>query len=276
KLSGGLQLDEKARRHGMKDMLSGMQTADTKNAEVEEEERLTAEKEEKPVRMEEKADGANPEMGSGGEEADGKRRENAGKRRENEKIEGGINAGSSKEKEKEERNEREEKTGEKGEEKDAEDVDYLAELTLKVFVEGGVNKLTVGELLVGIQEMCGRVLGCRAKGEREYEVTMNTREGKEVLLEGLRVKGVMVEARELRPLLLNPPQSGGWGWGSGSEEVGETNERRMDGEENVGGEGEAGGKRPREGGSEDGRMEIEREKRWKSGRRIGKGERNGR
>ncbi|KAI4832097.1 hypothetical protein KUCAC02_015078, partial [Chaenocephalus aceratus] len=91
KLSGGLPLDEKAIRHGMKDVLSGMQTADTKNAEVEEEERLTAEKEEKPVRMEkrleerrqkreeedkqspgegtsgwkEKADGENPEMGSG-------------------------------------------------------------------------------------------------------------------------------------------------------------------------------------------------------------------
>ncbi|KAI4833456.1 hypothetical protein KUCAC02_016355 [Chaenocephalus aceratus] len=74
-------------------------------------------------------------MGSGGEEVDGKRRENAGKRRENKKIEGGINAGSSKENEKEERIEREEKTGEKGKEKDAEDVDYLAELTLKVSQE---------------------------------------------------------------------------------------------------------------------------------------------
>ncbi|KAI4825074.1 hypothetical protein KUCAC02_020772 [Chaenocephalus aceratus] len=77
-------------------------------------------------------------MGSGGEDADGKRRENAGKRREHNKIDGGINAGSSKEKE--ERNERQEKTDEEGKEKDAEDVDYLAELTLKVSVEGGVNK----------------------------------------------------------------------------------------------------------------------------------------
>lgn len=50
---------------------------------------------------------------------------------------------------------------------------------------------------MGIQEMGGRVLGCRVKGEREYEVTMNTWVGKDMLLKGLRVKGIVVEAREL-------------------------------------------------------------------------------
>lgn len=52
KLSGGFPLAGMARRHAMKEVLPGMQTADMNNAEVEEEERLTAEKREKADQME--------------------------------------------------------------------------------------------------------------------------------------------------------------------------------------------------------------------------------
>ena len=51
------------------------------------------------------------------------------------------------------------------------------------------------DMLNGIQDECGVVLGCRLKGER-YEVTMYE-EGKNKLLEGVRIKGVVIKAEEL-------------------------------------------------------------------------------
>ncbi|KAF3842782.1 hypothetical protein F7725_001631 [Dissostichus mawsoni] len=71
---------------------------------------------------------------------------------------------------------------------DNEELRYCAKLTLGVVVEWGLNRLTMLDMLIGIQDECGEVLGCRIKGER-YEVTMRHEEGKDKLLEGLRIKG---------------------------------------------------------------------------------------
>ncbi|XP_034053212.1 uncharacterized protein LOC117533534 isoform X2 [Gymnodraco acuticeps] len=62
----------------------------------------------------------------------------------------------------------------------------------------GVNIiLTMMDMLIGVQEQCGRVLACRMRGVREYEITMKTEEGRDSLLEGVRVKGVLISARKL-------------------------------------------------------------------------------
>ena len=54
-----------------------------------------------------------------------------------------------------------------------------------------MRKLTMLDMLNGIQDECGEVLGCRLKGEM-YEVTMRYEDGKGKLLEGLRIKGVVI------------------------------------------------------------------------------------
>lgn len=90
---------------------------------------------------------------------------------------------------------KEEKKGREG--MDTAGEQYLKELTVIVTVEGGMKKLSTMDMLVGVQELCGRVLGCREKGGGEFEITMKDREGMERLLEGIRVKGVMVSARGL-------------------------------------------------------------------------------
>ncbi|KAI4800546.1 hypothetical protein KUCAC02_009611 [Chaenocephalus aceratus] len=54
---------------------------------------------------------------------------------------------------------------------------FRADFTLKVF--GGWKCQADGDdVVVGMQELCGRVMGCRTKGEREHEVTMKTWRGK--------------------------------------------------------------------------------------------------
>ena len=74
---------------------------------------------------------------------------------------------------------------------------FLKELTVIVWWEGGVQKLSVLDMLVGVQELCGVIMGCREKGGGGFEVTMKERGGMESLLEGVRVRGVLVEARGL-------------------------------------------------------------------------------
>ena len=40
-------------------------------------------------------------------------------------------------------------------------------------------------------------MGCRLRGERTYELTMGSREGKNNIMEGLRVNGAMVHAKDI-------------------------------------------------------------------------------
>ncbi|KAI2646247.1 Gag polyprotein [Labeo rohita] len=53
------------------------------------------------------------------------------------------------------------------------------------------------DLLKGVKKECGEVIGCRVRGERIYELTMNNEEAKMKLMDGLRVQGVMVHARDI-------------------------------------------------------------------------------
>ncbi|XP_059403139.1 uncharacterized protein LOC132134798 [Carassius carassius] len=73
---------------------------------------------------------------------------------------------------------------------------YNKELTVEVEVEGN-EKISMMDLLKGVKKECGEVIGCRVRGERVYELTMKDEETKRKLMDGVRVKGVMVHARDI-------------------------------------------------------------------------------
>ncbi|CAM4557585.1 unnamed protein product [Leuciscus chuanchicus] len=73
---------------------------------------------------------------------------------------------------------------------------YSKELTVEVEVEG-TEKIFMMELLKGVKKECGEVIGCRVRGERTYELTMKDEEAKGKLMDGVRIKGVMVHARDI-------------------------------------------------------------------------------
>ena len=72
---------------------------------------------------------------------------------------------------------------------------YGKDLTVEV-VEGTEN-VSVMDLLRGVKKECGAVLGCRARGPRTYEITMKEEEGKEKLMDGIRVQGALVQASSI-------------------------------------------------------------------------------
>lgn len=73
---------------------------------------------------------------------------------------------------------------------------YSKELTVEVELEG-TEKISMMNLLKGVKKECGEVIGCRVRGERIYELTMKDEEAKRKLMDGVRVKGVMVHARDI-------------------------------------------------------------------------------
>lgn len=73
---------------------------------------------------------------------------------------------------------------------------YSKELTVEVEVEG-TEKISMMELLKGVKKECGEVIGCRVRGERIYELTMKDEEAKGKLMDGVRIQGVMVHARDI-------------------------------------------------------------------------------
>lgn len=73
---------------------------------------------------------------------------------------------------------------------------YEKELTVNVEVIGE-EKITTMELLRGIKEVCGMILGCRMKDRNKYEITMSHSKGKERLLDGLKIKSCQIMAKEL-------------------------------------------------------------------------------
>ena len=67
--------------------------------------------------------------------------------------------------------------------------DNVFERKLTVGVEiVGEEFITMMDLLKGIKEVCGNVIGCRFKSQRKYEITMNTEKGKERLVDGFKIK----------------------------------------------------------------------------------------
>lgn len=73
---------------------------------------------------------------------------------------------------------------------------YEKVLTVNVEVIGE-EKITTMELLRGIKEVCGTILGCRTKDRNKYEITMSHERGKEKLIDGLKIKSCQVMAKEL-------------------------------------------------------------------------------
>ncbi len=73
---------------------------------------------------------------------------------------------------------------------------YSKELTVEVEVEG-TEKISMMELLKGVKKECGEVIGCRVRGEKIYELTMKDEEAKGKLMDGVRIQGVMVHARDI-------------------------------------------------------------------------------
>lgn len=75
---------------------------------------------------------------------------------------------------------------------------YSKELTVEVEVEvEGTEKLSMMDLLKGVKKECGEVIGCRVRGERIYELTMKDEGAKRKLMDGVRVQGVIVHARDI-------------------------------------------------------------------------------
>lgn len=76
--------------------------------------------------------------------------------------------------------------------------DKILDKTLNLNVElMGEDKITMMELLNAIKIVCGKVIGCRFKGQNKYEITMSNPKGKERLLDGLKIKQTKVMAREV-------------------------------------------------------------------------------
>ncbi len=73
---------------------------------------------------------------------------------------------------------------------------YSKELNVEVEVEGA-EKISMMDLLKGVKKECGEVIGCRVRGERIYELTMKDEEAKRKLIDGVRVQGAMVHARDI-------------------------------------------------------------------------------
>jgi len=61
----------------------------------------------------------------------------------------------------------------------------------------GEDRLTMMELLKGIKENCGVVVGCRYKTNIQYEITMEEERGKIKLIDGFQIKNTAVMARAL-------------------------------------------------------------------------------
>uniref|UniRef100_A0A674AP51 CCHC-type domain-containing protein n=1 Tax=Salmo trutta TaxID=8032 RepID=A0A674AP51_SALTR len=73
---------------------------------------------------------------------------------------------------------------------------YERHLTLAVEIVCE-EKITMMELLRGIKEVCGSVVGCRFKANQKYEITMNHAKGNERLMDGFKIKNSRIMAKDL-------------------------------------------------------------------------------
>ncbi len=76
--------------------------------------------------------------------------------------------------------------------------DRVFERKLTVGVEiVGEDNITMMDLLRGVKEVCGNVIGCRFKAKKKYEITMSSIKGKERLMDGFKIKNSRILAKEL-------------------------------------------------------------------------------
>ena len=73
---------------------------------------------------------------------------------------------------------------------------YRRELTVVVEQEGE-EKIPMTEMLRAMQGVCGLVIGCRCLPLNRYEVTMNHPNGKQRLLDGFKIRGTSITAKDL-------------------------------------------------------------------------------
>ncbi|KAL7375642.1 hypothetical protein ABVT39_021354 [Epinephelus coioides] len=70
------------------------------------------------------------------------------------------------------------------------------ELVALVEVEGE-TAVTMLDLLRAVEQTCGRVMGCRAKGANKWELTMSNPKGKQRLMDGFKIKDCRIIASEI-------------------------------------------------------------------------------
>ena len=73
---------------------------------------------------------------------------------------------------------------------------YGEELTVDVEVEGK-EVISMMDVLREVKKVCGGVMGCRVKGDRRFEISMRDEIGRSRLMDGIRVKGAVVHARDI-------------------------------------------------------------------------------
>lgn len=88
------------------------------------------------------------------------------------------------------------KSGEQTQRADNTETRYGRELTVEVEVEG-TEQVSMMDILTEVKKQCGHIMGCRVKGLRRFEITMKDEEGKTKLMDGVRVKGALVHARDI-------------------------------------------------------------------------------
>ncbi|KAK0135243.1 hypothetical protein N1851_028937 [Merluccius polli] len=91
---------------------------------------------------------------------------------------------------------RKEEDGEKGKIQEVRSDNISKELVINVEIEGE-DIITMIDLLKAVELTCGRVLGCRTKNGKRWELTMSNAKGKERLLDGFKIKNSRIVATEL-------------------------------------------------------------------------------
>ena len=85
---------------------------------------------------------------------------------------------------------------EEGKMKEVRSNNIAKDLVINVDIEGD-DIVTMIDLLKAVELTCGRVLGCRTKNGKRWELTMSNTKGKERLLDGFKIKNSRIVATEL-------------------------------------------------------------------------------
>lgn len=73
---------------------------------------------------------------------------------------------------------------------------YEKKLTVEVEIDGE-DRISMMDLLNKVKDVCGRIVGCRYKTPKKYELTMSDERGKDKLMDGMRLKRCIISAKEI-------------------------------------------------------------------------------
>ena len=88
------------------------------------------------------------------------------------------------------------KIDQRGGEAGDKEIRYDKELTVSVELIGE-DPVTVMEFMRVTREVCGELMACRKTGLKRYELTMGHLSGKNKLMDGFKIRGVSIVAKEL-------------------------------------------------------------------------------